>query len=156
GVGLGGQLAGGLAIRPDARPMTPAVLVVIEVPDQAAAIGPDAADAERVGRAGHGGLGESHRHKTPQTAPQTGGSGTAREKQRPGSQGVMACGLAGKRRGGDSNPRGGLTPPNGLANRDPPPATPCDDKGLHPTTDPPPHYLPTDTCQLPLGLSLVV
>src|SRR5262245_39046441 len=84
--------------------MTLAVLMVAEVPDAAAEIDVDETDAERLSCASHGVLRESPRHKTPQTAPQKGNSGTIPEKQIPAGHWLMARGQAGKRRGGEKNP----------------------------------------------------
>ena len=105
GVDLGGELPGGLAVGADAWPAAPAVFVVAEVPDLAAEIRLNLADAERRRLLGHGILRESSRHKTPQKRHKRGDSEDVSERQRPMCQALMTHRPAGKRRGRDSNPR---------------------------------------------------
>src|SRR6516164_8996132 len=77
-----GELSGGSTVGPDAGPTASAAVVIAEVPDVAAEVPADPADAERVGF-GHATLREPSRHKTPQTTPQTGDSEDVPKWQRP-------------------------------------------------------------------------
>jgi hypothetical protein len=106
------QLLGGILVSSDTWAPPGTLFVVAQIPDFAAEIRLDFADAKRRFAFGHVILRESSRYKTPQTLPQTGSSEELSERQRPTCQQVMTHRPADQRRGRDSLTAGLLPVPN--------------------------------------------